>query len=223
MRKEAEVNRSTEPVRRILGVTVALYLCFGAFLIAQGRPKCPAFLASLMPRNAVHVTGQYNAAGFMSLGFAAADIPFAHPCIQSTAYPGRLSFDIKHYSGEGLALFQMQIDAEEAQRVANRKEELDKQHDKMRASAKESDLVGPVRTETVPGGTLLYFERFIDCSLGVKRVKPYLKLLGVGHSNGTAINIEIEGFIGSGAGKAAAMEVLANFAKADFGRLDARQ
>ena len=43
----------------------------------------------------------------------------------------------------------------------------------------------------------------------------------MGHVDGTAINIEIEGFISSEAAKAAAVEVLANFSKADFRQLDA--
>ncbi len=189
-------------------------------LFSQGRPPCPPLIASLMPKNAVKVTGQYNAAGFIGLGAAAADLPFSHPCIQTTKYPGRITFDVKHYSGEGLELFRMQIDAEEGQRLANRKEELDKEHDKMRRSMKDPSLLRPVRTEPVTGGTLLYLEFFSDCSEGVKRVKPYVKLLGVGHKNGTAINIEIEGFISSVAAKAAAVEVLANFAKADFRQLE---
>lgn len=190
-------------------------------LFSQGRPQCPPLIASLMPKSAVKVTCQYNAAGFIGLGWAAADLPFSHPCIQTTKYPGRITFDVKHHSGEGPELFRMQIDAEEGQRLANRKEELDREHDKMRRSMKDPSLLRPVKTESIPGGTLLYLEHFIDCSEGVKRVKPYVKFLGVGHKDGTAINIEIEGFISSEAAKAAAVEVLANFSKADFSRLDA--
>jgi hypothetical protein len=192
-----------------------------AALFPQGKPQCPPLIASLMPKNAVKVSCQYNAAGFVGLGWAAADLPFNHPCIQSTKYPGRISFDVKHYSGEGLELFRMQINAEEQQRFDNRKQELDKEHDKMQRAMKDQSLLRSVKTDRVPGGILLYLEYFIDCSEGVKRVKPYIKLLGVGHVDGTAINIEIEGFISSEAAKAAASEVLANFAKADFRRLDA--
>jgi hypothetical protein len=185
-------------------------------LFAQGRPQCPPLIAALMPKGAVKVTCQYNAAGFVGLGWAAADLPFSHPCIQTTKYPGRITFDVKHYSGDGLELFRMQIGPEEQQRLANRQEELDKEHDKMSRSLKDPSLLRTVKTEPVPGGTLLYLEHFSDCSEGVRRVKPYVKLLGVGHKDGTAINIEIEGFISSEAAKAAAVEVLANFAKTDF-------
>jgi hypothetical protein len=190
-------------------------------LFAQGRPQCPPLIAALMPKNAVKISCQYNAAGFVGLGWAAADLPFSHPCIQTTKYPGRITFDVKHYSGEGLELFRMQIGAEERQRLDNRKQELDREHDKMLRSMKDPSLLRPVRTEPVPGGTLLHLEFFIDCSEGVKRVKPYVKLLGVGHVDGTAINIEIEGFVSSEVAKAAASEVLANFSHADFRQLDA--
>jgi hypothetical protein len=76
---------------------------------------------------------------------------------------------------------------------------------KMRRSMKDLSLLRAVKTESVPGVTLLYFEHFIDCTLGVKRVQSYLKLLGVGHKDSTAINIEIEGFISSEAAKTAAV------------------
>ena len=212
------MNRAMKWARPVLLSSVVAAVA----LFSQGKPQCPLLIASLMPKNAVKVTCQYNAAGFIGLGAAAADLPFSHPCIQTTKYPGRITFDIKHYSGEGITLFQMQIDADEGQRLANRKDELDKEHDKMRRSMKDQSLLRPVKNDRVPGGTLLYLEHFIDCSLGVKRVKPYVKLLGVGHNDSTAINIEIEGFISSEAVKAAASEVLANFAKADFRQLDAR-
>jgi hypothetical protein len=209
-------------VMKLAGWALVACATSAAVLFPQVRPQCPPLIASLMPKNAVKVSCQYNAAGFIGLGAAAADLPFNHPCIQTTKYPGRITFDLKHYSGEGLELFRMQIDAEEQQRLANRKDELDKEHDRMRRSMKDLSLLRPVKTDKVPGGTLLYFEHFSDCSLGVKRVKPYIKLLAVGHVDGTAINIEIEGFIGSEAARAAAQEVLANFSRADFRWLDAR-
>lgn len=90
-----------------------------AALISQGRPPCPPLIASLMPKSAVKVSGQYNAAGFIRLGLAAADLPFSHPCIQTAKYPGRITFDLKRYSGGGLELFRMQIAGEEGQRLAN--------------------------------------------------------------------------------------------------------
>lgn len=204
------------------GLVLAIGACLAVSALAQGRPDCPPLIASLMPKSAAKTTCFYNAAGFIGLGGAAADLPFSHPCITTTKYPGRITFDIKHYSGEGLELFRMQIDAEEQQRLDNRQEELEKEHKQKRRSLKDPNLLRPVKSETVPGGRLLYLEHFVDCSLGVKRVMPYLKLLGVGHVDGTAINIEIEGFISSETATAAAREVLANFSKADFRTLDGR-
>ena len=55
--------------------------------------------------------------------------------------------------------------------------------------------MNPVKTETVNGGTLLYFDCYTDCSEGVKRSQSSVHLLGVGHTDSTAINIEINGFM----------------------------
>ena len=66
------------------------------------------------------------------------------------------------------------------------------------------------------GGTLLYFDYDTDGSEGVKWSHPSVQLLGVGHTDSTAINIEINGVMSAEAAKAAAVAVLENFAKARF-------
>ena len=45
--------------------------------------------------------------------------------------------------------------------------------------------MNPVKTETVNGGTLLYFDCYTDCSEGVKRSQSSVHLLGVGHTDST--------------------------------------
>ncbi len=47
---------------------------------------------------------------------------------------------------------------------------------------------------------------------------PSVRLLGVAHADSTRITIQIDGFMSAEAAKAAALEVMANFGKADFGR-----
>lgn len=186
---------------------------------AQNAPQPPAIITALMPANAVHVGGQYNAAGIVSLGFGAADLPFQNVCAnQTTKYPGKIVFDIKHYSGEGLEIFKMQIDGEEQQRVAEKKTEFEKKHSKIKVSSSGVDSVSPLKTETVAGGSIMYFDYWTDCSEGVKRSKPTAHLHGVGHTNSTAINIEVSGSMSADAARAAATEVLAKFVKTDFGK-----
>jgi len=202
----------------ILFIVSALIL-FSYFIISVvvvRAQQCPPLLATLMPKSAVKVTCQYNSSGFIGLGFAAGDLPFEHPCVnQTTKFPGRITFDIKHYSNDGVAIFKMQIGQEEQQRIINKKSEYEKK------LKKDSGVGGTsIKTESLAGGTLIYIEQFIDCSEGFKRSKPLVDLLAVAHTESTAINIEINGFLSAAVAKAAAMEVISNFKKTNFEILD---
>ena len=172
-----------------------------------------------MPKNAVRVVGQYNSAGIVGTGFVAADLPYDHPCISTTKYPGHIVFDVQHYQGDGVKLFRMQVDAVEKQTLQNERTEMERACAALRKNTSTLDKMSDLKTETVPGGTLLYYDYYSDCSEGVKRSMPAAKLLGIAHTDTTRINIKIDGFINAETAKAAALEVLANFLKADFGQL----
>jgi hypothetical protein len=190
--------------------------------LAQSGPGCPEVLSSLMPGNAVKVTCQYNAAGILGMGFATAALPFKNICAnQVTPNPGKISYDLKHYGSEAIEMFKMQIGPEEQQRTQSKLAEFEKKYKKMNA-AKNPQLVSlsPLKTEAVSGGSISYFGFETDCSEGEKRSKPTVYLHAVGHSDSTAINIEVSGNISVGAAKAAASEVLKNFTKANFSTLD---
>lgn len=190
-------------------------------LAAQSGPGCPAVLSSLMPGNAVKVTCQYNAMGTIGLGSAAANLPFKNICAnQTTPTPGKITYELKHYTGDAAQMFRVQIGPEEQQRVKNKLNEFEKRYAKLK-SAKNPQLVSltPVKTEAVAGGSLSYYGYETDCSEGEKRSKPTVHLHAVGHNNSTAINIEVTGNISVDAAKAAATEVLRNFSKANFSLL----
>jgi len=196
-------------------------ICFTGIVLAQRLQQCPPVLASLMPKDAVKVTGQYNSAGMIGLGFATADLPFEHICVnQTTKYPGRITFDVKHYSGEGIQIFKMQISPEEQQRIMNKKKEFESKYRAILNEDRKGETINPVKMESVSGGIILYFDYTTDCSEGTKRSKPSVHLLGVAHNDNTAINLEINGDISIEKAKAAAVEVLSNFRKADFTSLD---
>jgi len=196
----------------LIASVLFLFLYLITPVAAAGAQECLPPLTALMPKNAVKVTCQYNSSGFVGLGFAAGDLPFEHPCSnQTTKFPGRITFDIKHYSGDGVAIFKMQIGQEEQQRIMNKKSEFEKKLKKSSGSG-----VPVVKTESVAGGTLIYTEQFIDCSEGFKRSKPLVNLLAVAHTDSSAINIEVSGFISAAAARAAAMEVITNFRKTNF-------
>ncbi len=216
-----------KPKRLRLFLWVCLAVAFVVGPLAAGKGSCPPLLAALLPEGVANAGGQYNSAGMVGIGFAAADLPFVNPCAnQTTKYPGRISFDIKHYSGEGIELFKMQIDGEESQRLQNAMEEFKEAHAKLAAAPKTGAFgglvsVSPLKTEKSSGGTIIYYDYYTDCSEGVKRSKPSARLMGAAHNENTAINIEVDGFISGEAAKAAASKVLANFAKTDFTKLDA--
>ena len=203
------------------GFAAVCLLGMVAAALAQGNPQCPGAISSLMPKNAADATGQYTQAGIIGIGYGVCKLPFENICVnQVTKYPGKLSVDIKHYSGEGVQLFKMQIDGEEQQRIANSKSEFEKACAGLRKNIAKLDKFTDLTTEKVPGGSIMYYGYWSDCSEGQKRSKPRARLHGVGHNSDTAINVEVEGEISTDLAKAAAMEVLANFAKADFSKLD---
>jgi len=196
--------------------------CLSTMALAQNRPDCPAVLSSLMPGNSVKVTCQYNVAGVVGMGFATANLAFKNICAnQVTPNPGKISYDIKHYSGEAIEMFKMQIGPEEQQRTQSKLAEFEKKYKQMKA-ANNPQLVSlsPLKTEKVSGGSIGYFGYETDCSEGEKRSKPTVYLHAVGHNDSTAINIEVSGNISVDAAKAAATEVLRNFAKTNFSKLD---
>jgi hypothetical protein len=138
------------------------------------------------------------------------------PCTRSSKLPGRITFDVKHYSGDGLKLFKMQIGAEEEQRFEDARADFVKKHDGIHAPSGRILAVSAVKTESVTGGRLVYFDYTTDCS---ESAYPTVTLLGVGHTESTAINIEIRGTISAEVARVAASEVLAKFAKADLSAL----
>jgi hypothetical protein len=203
----------------ILFLLTAGLLVTGAHdLSAQGSASsCPPVLASLMPKNAVKVAGQYNSAGMIGMGFAAGNLPFEHPCLAGDKYPGHISVEVQHYSGEGVTLFKMQIDAVEKQGLQNEKEEMERRRPRPGNNA-SLDKVSDLKEEKVPGGTLLYYDYYTDCSEGTKRSHPTVSLYGFVHNESTSITIKIDGFISAEVARAAALEVIANLPKADFGK-----
>lgn len=189
------------------------------FLFAQGG-SCPSTISSLMPKNAVNVQCFYNSAGFVGIGSANANLPFSNPCAnQVTKTPGKITLSIKHYSGEGVQLFQMQIDSEEQQRFLEREKEFKRKWNDIKVSGSvlsKSDL----KTENLKGGKIVCFEWVVDCSEYKKQSKPKAYLYGVAHNASTTIDFNIEGEIDLATAKEAASEIISNFEKANFNSLD---
>ena len=189
---------------------------------AQGAAKCPPIIASLMPKGARILAGHYNTAGQVSLGGAGAELPFDHICTRSTKYPGHMGFDVQHYEGDAIKLFKTQVDAVEKETLKAERAEMERRRAAVRKSTSILEQINDLKTELLPGGgTLLYYDFYLDCSEdGIKRSHPEVRLLGVAHTGSSKITVKIDGFMSAEAARTAAMEVIANFLKADFGRAE---
>jgi len=199
----------------VLSLIPGMFLFLGLFSDALSAETCPPVLAGLMPKDAVKITGSYMPSGMISLGSAAADLPFSNPCSnQTTKYPGRITLEVQHYTLDGVAMFKMQVDAIEQQTLASKKAAFEKRVPKPGSPKLLS--VSPVKTEKIKDGTIMYFEYVTDCSEEVKRSKPSAQLFGMAHTDSTSITLNVEGSISAEVAKAAALEVLKNFAKAKF-------
>ena len=73
----------------VLSLAFVLALWAAGTALAQGASKCHPLLASLMPKDAVKVTGTYFGMEPVGMGSAAADLPFDNPCTKAvTPNPG---------------------------------------------------------------------------------------------------------------------------------------
>jgi hypothetical protein len=121
---------------------------------------------------------------------------------------------VQHYTGDGVAMLKMQVDAVEQQALASERARFEKLVPKPGNPKLLS--VSPIKTEKLSHGTIMYFDYWTDCSEEVKRSKPKAHLFGMAHTDSTRITLAVEGFISAEAAKAAALEVLNNFARAKF-------
>lgn len=173
--------------------------------IVGGQGRCPPLLAGLMPSNAANVIGEYGRAGTLGIGGASAVLEFPPPCNGGDKYPGRVSFDVKHYGGEAVKIFTMQIDIDEQQRLQDHRRDLERKRPR----------TAKLMTEAVPGGTVIYFDFTRECT-ETSGTESKASLVGVGHTQNTAIDIAVDGWMTGPAARAVAVEILGKFVRAKF-------
>lgn len=184
---------------------------------AMAAESCPPVLAGLMPKGAVKVSGQYMPSEMISMGSASAYLPFTNICSnQTTKYPGHLTLEVQHYAGDAVQMLRMQVDSVEQQTLQGKKTEFEQTIKGLQSPNSKALSVSGLKTEKIRGGTIIYFDYYIDCSEGEKRSKPSVELTGVAHTDSTRITLNIDGYISAEAARAAAVEVLTNFSKARF-------
>ena len=87
--------------RTIAYVTLALVFAMTAMAAAQPQVEsCPSIIASLFPKNASIIGGQYFP-GELSSGNGSADLSFSfeNPACVKTEYSSRISVKFEHYGG----------------------------------------------------------------------------------------------------------------------------
>jgi hypothetical protein len=198
-------------VGRLVLVSAAAVLFAASPSKAQDKGACPEPIATLLPKDGVHRTGTYNAAGEMGLGSGAADLRFKHPCVATTEFPARITIAVTYYGGESAQLLQMQGEAVDQQTLQNAAQELGK-----RSGA-------PVRTEDLAGGRIVYVSTTSACpAVGAgegpdtRPPVPNVRLTGTIRTDTARMEVTLDGRITLDLAKAAVAEVFANLKKARF-------
>jgi hypothetical protein len=178
---------------------------------AQSKGSCPPIIASLLPRSGSIRGGDYNAAGPMGMGNGSADLPFDHPCVQTTKFPARITIAVTYYGGEMAEMLKMQGDAVNQQTLEN-------------AMSGFKKGPTPPRREKLDGGEIVYLAYETECQpetidTGKKTQyppTPHVKLKGVALTANVRLEVDLEGTISFDLAKAAVSEVFENLKKADF-------
>jgi hypothetical protein len=178
---------------------------------AQTKVRCPDVIASLLPKTGSIRGGDYNASGPIGMGNGFADLPFDHPCVQTTKFPARITIAVTYYGGEMAELLKMQGDAVNQQTLEN-----------AMSGLKEGQR-SPMR-EKLGGGEIVYVAYETECQpetidTGKKTQyppTPHVKLKGVALTANVRLEVDLEGTISFDLAKAAVSEVFENLKKADF-------
>lgn len=201
---------------------IALAALAGLAASARSGGACPKVIAGLMPKVGEKVSGDYQSMGFMGKGSGVAEIPYKPPCPCPTSdpYPARVSVELLHYDGDGIQLFQMQIDSVEQQWIQNTTSEFTRRQPKPTAN----NALHATRTEKVPGGTLVLYDYKSQCITDCKGagyppgdfVAPHVNLLGVSHTDSSSVVVKVEGGIPAEMAKSIAQEIFQNLKNARF-------
>lgn len=211
--------------RTIACAALALVFATTAIAAAQTQGKsCPPIIASLFPKNASILSGQYLP-GDYSWGDGSAELSFSfeNPSCVKTVYSSRISVAVKHYGGEMAILIKsaespygtIDRDAIKEQFINDATEEL-------------------VRTQTTPKretlgiGEIVYVEYKTECqpvgqATAAARIGPIIvpniKLKGVAWSDTANLEVILDGPISVDLARAAVAEVFENLKKVDFSKV----
>ena len=211
--------------RTITYTVLTLVFATTAITAAQTQEKsCPPIIASLFPKNASILGGQYFP-GDYSWGDGSADLSFSfeNPACVKTKYSSRLSVAVKHYGGEMAIL----IKSEESPYGTIDRDAIKEQFIKDATEELPRTNMTPKR-ETLEIGEIVYIEYKTECppfgqATTAARVGPIIvpnvKLKGVAWSDNANVQITLDGPISVDLARAAVAEVFDNLKKAEFSKV----
>jgi|GEM_PF-948922 len=212
--------------RTITYAALALVLATTAITTAQAQEKsCPPVIASLFPKNASILDGQYFP-GDYAWGKGSADLPFSfeNPSCAKKEYSFRISVDVKHYGGE----LSMLIKSDEEPYGTIDRDAIKEQF--IRDATEELALTYTTpKRETLEIGEIVYVEYKSSCppvgeATTAARVGPIIvpnvKLKGAAWSDNAYIQVILDGSISVDLARAAIAEVFDNLKKTDFNKVE---
>ena len=211
--------------RTIAYATLALVFATTAIAAAQTQEKsCPPIIASLFPKNASILSGQYFPGDYSwGDGSAGLSFTFENPSCIKTEYPSRISVVVKHYGGEMAIL----IKSDESPYGTIDRDALKEQFIKDATEELVLTNMTPKR-ETLGIGEIVYVEYKSECrpvgqATAAARIGPIIvpnvKLKGVAWSDNANIQVTLDGPISVDLARAAVAEVFGNLKKADFSKV----
>jgi hypothetical protein len=211
--------------RTIAYATLALAFATMVIATAQTQEKsCPPIIASLFPKNASIIGGQYFP-GDLSSGDGSAELSFSfeNPACVKTEYSSRISVKVEHYGGETAIL----IKSDESPYGTIDRDAIKEQFIKDATVELTRTNMTPKR-ETLGIGEIVYVEYKTECppvgqATAAARVGPIIvpnvKLKGVAWSDNANIQVTLDGPISVDLARAAVAEVFDNLKKAEFSKV----
>ncbi len=207
----------------VLAVSLLVITCstVAVLVAAQTQGNCPPIIASLFPKGASIVSGQYFP-GDLGQGEGSADVSFEDPICPKRRFSARITVTVKNYGGETAILIKskdspygsVDRDADKARYIENATRELAR----TRLASK---------TEKLGIGDIVYVQRLTECPpegpattaarVG-EMIVPEIKLRGVAWAGNATVQVKLDGTISIELARAAVSEVFANLQKADFSK-----
>lgn len=206
------------PIRTALPSLAGVFLALSAAsavthvpLQAQANPAVSPIIAGILPSNGQVRGGQFNLAGEMGLGSGAADLPFDHPCLNTTRFPARVTLALTYYGGEMAQMLEMQGPMVDEQTLQNALQQMGSSARREKLGDGEIVYVyseAPCQPETIATG-------------GPARTyppTPRVKITGVVRTANARMDVTLDGGLPLDQAKAAVAEVFGKLAKTDFGK-----